>query len=276
MAFHATLQRLREAAGYPSARAFFMKLGGPRWFGCTYKQYRNAEAGRSVPSPRLADKIAAGLRLEHSPTAARRFMESYLEVLLGSERLVALALGAAPRASASAMDAALTKAYERPHHLTKAQTEFMYACPENYWAFFILSSDSGSWSPEDLARVSGLKPAKLARALDGLRKQGMAQKDRDGRWRSPFFDRNLITAPDEQGRERYHALAEKHLGLDKGLGKPMMRQLVLVRAAEADLAHYKPILIKALQGASIFSTTEAGPDTALFAVETRIRRIAKL
>lgn len=276
MAFHGTLQRLREAAGYPSARSFFMKMGGPRWFGCTYKQYRNAEAGRSVPSPRLADRIAAALRLEHSPPAARRFMEAYLRALLESERLVSLALGAAPLASASAMDAALTKAYERPHHLSKAQTDFMYACAENYWAFFILCSDSGSWSPEDLARASGLKAAKLARALEGLRRNGMAAKDRDGRWRSPYFDRNLITAPDEEGRERYHALADKHLGLENGAAKPLMRQLVLVRAAESDLAHYKPILIKALQGASIFSTTEAGPDTALFAVETRIRRVAKL
>lgn len=203
-------------------------------------------------------------------------MEAYLRAMLGSERLVALALGASPRASASAIDAAMSRVYERPRHLTRAQTEFLYEKPENYWAFFVLASDSGSWSPEDLARVSRLPAARMARALDGLRRHKLAGKERDGRWRSPLFEVPIMTSPDAQGRPRLHALAEKHLGLENDAGETLLRQLVLVRASEADLAHYKPILIKALQGSGIFATTEAGPDTSLFAIDARVRRVARL
>lgn len=277
MTFHSTLQRLREAAGHSSARAFFLKNGGSRFFGCTYKQYRNAEAGRSVPSPRLTDRVAEALRLGSSPAAGRRFMEAYLRALLGSERLVAMALGSGSHGSASAVDAAMTRVHERPRHLSRAQTDFMYAKPENYWALFIMVSDSGTWSPDELARVSGHSPARMRKALAGLRRHKLAAPGRDGRWRSPLFEVPMImAAPTDPGKPRLHEIAEKHLGLADGKGETVLRQLVVVRASAAELEHYKPLLLKTLQGVGIFATTEAGPDTALFAVDARVRRVARL
>lgn len=274
--FAATLQRLREAAGHSSSRSFFLEQGGARFFGCTYKQYRNVEAGRSAPSPRLADRIATALRLSHSPPAAKRFMHAYLRTVLQSEQLVAMALGSTTHGSASALDAAMTKAYERPRHLSRVQTDFIYAKPENYWAMFIMASDSGTWSPADLARVSNIPAARFNKALEGLRRHKLAVLERDGRWRSPLFEVPIMLAPASPGRPRFAQIAEKHLAPNMGDGEPLIRQLVLVRASAADLAHYKPVLVKALQGVAIFSTTEAGPDTGLFVVDARVRRVADL
>ena len=271
-----TLQRLREATGHSSSRSFFLEQGGARFFGCTYKQYRNVEAGRSIPSPRLADRIATALRLPHSPPAARRFMHAYLKALLQSDQLVAMALGAAPHGSSSALDAAMTKAYERPRHLSRAQTEFIYAKPENYWAIFIMASDSGTWTAADLSRVSKIPAARFQKALEGLRRHKLAAQGRDGRWRSPLFEVPIMLAPAAPGRPRFAQIAEKHLAANMGDEEPLIRQLVLVRASAADLAHYRPVLVKALQGVAVFSTTEAGPDTALFAVDARVRRVAAL
>ena len=271
MLFHTTLQSLRENAGYGSARAFFLKCGGLRAFGCTYKQYRNAEAGRSVPSPKLADRIAAALCLEATPDAARRFMESYLRLLLGSERLVNLALGPGTRAIPTPLETALTKGAEKSKHMPSAGTEFLLKTPENFWAYLILSNDSSSWSPQDISRISGLPAPKLRQALEKLRKHKLAVKTRDGRWRAPLID--VMAAPAEKDLPRLHAQVDKHLGVDRGRGEVTVHHHVVLRASAAHMAQFKPLLHKALNGVGLFATTEAGPDTGLYVVTGTVRRL---
>lgn len=100
--FGALLTRLREEAGYRSPRAFFESLGGREALGCSLKAYADAERGRAVPQPPLAERIAAGLRLGLEEEAGAEFARAYLRALLGGDAFLefaawALRRDAAPR-----------------------------------------------------------------------------------------------------------------------------------------------------------------------------------
>lgn len=76
-------RRLREEAGYPTLRAFFDGNGGAAGFGCTLRALANIERGRSLPQPRLAERLATAMRLGFDEERARRFVEAYLRALVG-------------------------------------------------------------------------------------------------------------------------------------------------------------------------------------------------
>lgn len=91
------LTRLREEAGYRSPRAFFEAQGGRGGLGCSLKSYADAERGRSVPSPALAERLAAGLRVGLDEETGSEFARAYLRALLGGDDFLEFAAWALRR-----------------------------------------------------------------------------------------------------------------------------------------------------------------------------------
>lgn len=95
--FGALVARLREEGGYRTPRAFFDASGGRAGLGCTLKAYADVERGRAVPQPRLAERIAAGLRVGLDAEAGPEFARAYLGALLGGEDFLEFAAWALRR-----------------------------------------------------------------------------------------------------------------------------------------------------------------------------------
>jgi hypothetical protein len=279
MSFAEALREMRRDAGFATPRAFYNSRGGRRFFGCTYRQYSNVEAGRTLASPRLFEKVASALGLASDPARARRLCSAYLRAWLGDEALCSFMLRSlgAPRLAppAGPMARAVAQSHKaRLKSLTPEQTALITGSLEGHWAFAVLTHDDGRWTPAQLARVTRLSAAKLRRALERFAATGLFRRDSEGRYWCPEPEREFQLArtglgPPNLGglRRHFQRLAARHGGAR------LVKNLCL-RASEAELEAYLPQLLEpGYKGIGLLSAASAGPDTAFFQVETVVRKL---
>lgn len=279
MPFAEVLRELRRDAGFATPRAFYLSRGGRRFFGCTYRQYANVEAGRSLASPRLFEKVAAALGLSADQPLARRLCSAYLRAWLGGDALWSFMLRslAAPRVAppATPMERAVEASHKaRLKSLSAEQTALLTGSLEGHWAFAVLTHDNGRWTPAQLARVTGLGAPKLRRALERFAATGLFLRDSQGRYWCPEPEREFQLARTDLGppslgglRRHFSRLAARHGGAR------LVKNLCL-RASEAELEAYLPQLLEpGYKGIGLLSAAAAGPDTAFFQVETVVRKL---
>jgi hypothetical protein len=278
--FSVTLCELRESVGYDSARGFFNGRGGVKHFGCTYRQYLNVEKGRSLPGPRLMEKIAVGLRLIEDKPRAKRFFTSYLHSISRSEDLVRLIAGAFSDKSSEmereqpAMVGSMARNTEKHTKVfTKAQSEFITGKREHYWPWALLANDSGKWSPEKIAGIVDLKPASVKKTLDRLVKLKLVSKDRSGKYFCPDGDTTYRHPRDRIFQGALKPLKNIWLELSDKKGGVVVQNNLFQRASEADIRQYIPYLVQCLKGSAVCSTKKKGPDTGFFIVEIGVRKV---
>lgn len=278
--FARAIRDQRKEAGYSSARAFYRRLGGRSFFGCTYKAYLNIESGRSTPHPRLAWSIASALRVSDHRRRGRQFIASYLSSLIGSEDLTGfliqvlsgkdLAVGSEAmfqKASESSMSA-------RTMPLTQEQVRLLYNDEAPYWCFTILSNDYGHWSEAELAGLLGLSSARLRAALASLISAGLLAQDKDKKFFCPHTGKVFISPRKKFFRPRFLELLKGHwTSLADRRGKKLMTQAALLRAPEAEFREFLPYLAQSVYGAHLYAKKERGPDTALFVIEASVRKL---
>lgn len=268
------LRRLREKAGYASSRKFFNDHDGRKFFGCTYRQYLNVEAGASIPSSTLMTKIAIALGLAHKPEA-RQVMTSYLGALGVTDdllKLVESALGSAPAHPEGLVPSLARASQQRGVDLTVEQSKFLCAAYENYWAFTVLANDEAAWEPAVLAETIGAKKPAVVRALAGLLKHGLAEKDGDA-YRCPHVGKIFRHPNSKVYTAGFDALRRYKDELCERKGEALFRYHLCTRGSEAQLRQYFPYLVQAVQGAGVTSLQHKGPDTVFFEVETIVRRL---
>lgn len=279
--FSPVLRKFREQAGYDSARSFFQALGGRGFFGCTYKQYLNVEGGRSVPQPRLVERLAAGLRIAVDEGRSRDFVLAYLRSLMGREQLYNFVVGAlsgknsVPGGAKSPLRQALRRSFsERTFPLTQAQSTLLCKSGENYWCFTVLSDDRGHWSVHELSRLLGYPEPKVKSALGRLVEAEVAAKDREGKYFCPLAGRVFLHPRDELHAPSVAKALKAHWDLmAQKRGSHILYQHLFTRASESELRNYFPYLAQSVQGADIYSTDEKGPDTSLFLIEATVRKV---
>lgn len=275
--FASLLAQLRERS-HKSPRAFYLGAGGPKFFGCTYRQYYNVERGQSLPSPRTFTRVvsALSLSLAGDDPDGRKLLRAYLEELLGDE-LFQLCTRAFSTPELKGHDPLLRRAVDKHFsevsvRLDREQSEFMLV-PENNWVGTVLGSDRGSWTAEKMAKTTGLAKAAAEKSLKGLEKLGLAVKDKDGGYRSPYVGKALLLMPRE-GTSVASGVAPDLTGpLPKDKQRTMLRQPVYIRASESELRGYYPQLLAALRGVELFSRTDGDQDTAMFELQTTVRRL---
>lgn len=276
--FPALLVKLREAAGHGSARSFFQSSGGRAFFGCTYKQYSNVEAGRSQPNALLVERAASALRLSHDPEQSRAYARAYLQSVVGREELVdflAASLNPAARSSGAPLRQALKRhGDERTVPLSEEQSRAIRASAESLWCYAMLSNDRGRHEASTLARLIGASLPTVNKALAELVKTGIIARDPKSLYYCPkagwFFQH-----PREELYRSPKALAqrERWLKMSRERGEVLGHDYILVRASEAGIRSYLPYLAQTVSGADVYSTTEKGPDTSLILIEATTRRV---
>lgn len=275
-----TLRVMREEVGYSSARSFFKGRGGAPAFGCTYRQYLNVENGRSLPGPKLLEKIAVGLRLVESRERAKKFFEAYLHSVSRSEdlvRLIVTAFSDAPAgaegAQAPLVSSMARQADGRTIVLTTEQSGFIVAKPENYWAFTLLAEDRGAWTPARLAEATGLSEAGLKAGLAKLQKMKLLSKDKAGAYFCPEAGALFRHPSDKIFNLETGPLQALWDAMAKKKGNELVETSYLTRASEAEIRQYFPMLLQALKASCVCARMEKGPDTAFFQLQVRARRV---
>ncbi len=272
------LKACRLEAGYTSSRAFFLRSGGAKYFGCTYRQYLNVETGKSAPGGRLIRKIAVGLGLGTHKKRARRFLSAYLRLVSGSNDMVKLVINTfsepkSAKTGSSIVDSLARVNQQHRFNLTREQSDFICSSPESYWSFTILANDKGSWDSKSLAEVTKFSPQKMDAALKRLVRFRLLKKVKGGRYQCPHAGKvfqhpqsRIYTRGLDSLRAYRGKMAEKR-------GGTMLRYHFFSRAPEAELRHYFHYLIKSVQGAEVCSTQTHGPDTIFFEIETTVKKV---
>lgn len=275
--FAAVLRATREAMGHPSARSFYMKAGGRRFFGATYRQYLNVESAISGPGPQLVEKVALALRLSTDRVRARAFFLAYLRSLVGSESLLDVILASlvdAPPAEGSALRAAMARqSADREEHLTREQADLIESSLESYWSWFLVIAATAPRKPEEVAAAVGLKLPAVKAALKALVKAGLVLEGKDGRYKSAHSSKVMRFPRDEHfnlRRQKTYAHAAK---AGAGREKVLFHYFSVMRASEKELLAYAPHLYEAVDGSAVCSTNVTAPDTGITLVETTARKL---
>lgn len=274
-AFASTLRDLRVQVGYTSARSFFKGRGGAPHFGCTYRQYVNVEAGRSLPGPRLLEKISVGLRLVENPERARLFFTAYLQSVSRSEDLVRLIVTAfsSPGGDAPLLGSMARQAEETTRVLTAQQSEFIASKAEHYWPFTLLAEDRGHWSAHEISHLTGLPEASIKKSLEKLAAFKLLKKDKEGKFFCPEAGALFRHPRDKIYNAELPTLRELWDQMAAKKGVELAETSYVARASEAELKQYIPMLLQSLKACCVCSRLEKGPDTAFFQLQVRVRKL---
>lgn len=281
MEFSKVLREIREESGYKTPRSFYLGQGGRKFFRCTYRQYANVEMGRSLPSPGLVEKIAVALRLGVDEERARDFVMAYLRSFLGNDTFLEFVVRTLnthiipSKARGTHIGRAVEQSFKaRVSGLTKAQTDLFTGSREGYWCFAILSNDKGRWTAKELSGLTGLPAARLKKTLQKFVDSKLFSMDEDGRFYCSRAGKEFLLARDsftplriDKLRGYLHDMAAK-----RG-GEQVIRYQGL-RASEKELRTFLPSLFEeSYKNLGLFATTKKGPDTAIFNVETVLRKV---
>lgn len=280
--FPEAVRRLREAAGFSSARSFYRGRGGQRFFGCTYKAYLNIEAGRSIPQPALALRIAEGLRVLETKDRARQFVTAYLASTVGTEELAGFLVRVLSEPKAETSESTLLQKasdssfVERVKPLTHEQAELLCGDYAVYWCFALLSDEDRHFGIADISRLLRLDLGKCKAALGKLVKAELIAKDRDGLYSCPeahkifTYPRDKFFIPKKMAALKAHwsAMAARQ-------GRMLFSRSLLIRASEGRLKHYFPQLISAINGVHLYSRRQPSKDSALFVLQGDVRRLVR-
>lgn len=277
-AFALELRRQREAEGFGSARAFYRARGGPS-FGCTYKAYLNLEAGRSVPQPALALRIAAALGVSADKKRSRAYVSSYVRGLLdrpelGDFLLRALGGEQGPSGKSTPFQRASEIGFQQKTvALTRRQADYLCEDADRYWCWGVLSDDGGRWLPARLSRLLALPERRVKAALEGLVKEGLLSLEATeyyckGAGRVFKYPRASLYVPDYRKALRAHWSA-----MGERCGRSVLKRQLVVRASEAALRQSFAYLVQTVNGVHIYSTTDPAADTGLFVATAVVRRL---
>lgn len=276
--YNRELIRLREGAGFTTAYMFYHRNGGRRVFPFTYAYYVKVEHGQSLPKPKWAAAILAGLRTRPSGTDKFRLTSAYLKDL--SENSAVFDALFSPHLKNTQdpphLEAVKSLLGTSSYNLTHAQFELIVSDAETFWCFTALSSISGSRTTAELAQALGLADDKAARALDRLVKAKLLRKLAGKRYECPFDGRYCAPPADAASQglvEKMRAHIKEH---SLRRGKVLLNAGSLIRLESRAALEAANALKETISTTSARAVRDQGEDAAIFSVETIVRRVADL
>lgn len=275
--FGAALARLRREAGFHTPYAFYHKNGGRRAFPFTFPYYLKIERGDSLPRPEWLPPLLALLRIPPTRELWRRFVVDYLKDLMGGEEtfsaLVAPLLAPA-EPGRPGKQAAKRLLSEQAVHITPKQFSALVADAATYWCFECLVNDLGSHTPEELATVLELPESAARTGLEALVEQKLARRTAKGRYWSELARKFYVFPRAYEGFEKDRArLWDYEDKMARRKGAELFNGGILLRAEEGAVRRAMQGLSDAMEEASAYSVNEKGEGTALFLLQTRVRRL---
>lgn len=272
--FHENLIKARGAAGFDTAYKFYHRNGGRRHFAFTFVHYMRIEKGESVPKPEWLERILIALRLLPTQAEARDLLLSYLRASLGGGRAADYVLNPLFSGQAPASGGPDAMTWMKAHssvHLTPEEFTAMAASETAYWCAEALCNDGGTWSPAELAAKLRLPAKDAAKALESLKKCGLAAKTRAGKYKCRHQGKFFTYPGRLEGMGPQLDAVNGYL--EKSGGADYFERLELVRAEEGAMSNYRLQLAQAMDGANAYATHAAGRDTGFYLIKLRMRKV---
>lgn len=278
--FSRRLIELRRQAGFKTAYQFYHKNGGRRHFPFTYVHYLRIENAGRLPRPEWMGRIVLALRLAPDAREGRAFFLSYLEDQLGDKEACALILKPLLSAAVAPVGpAGLPKWAKAEHtiHLTPRQFKALASDRAAYWCSEVLCNDCGAWNADAAASVAGVDRRAAEKALRLLVKLGLARRTRAGLFRARFPGK-LYTFPGRLDDMAADLARVRHFWdeLAARRGGWTFDRVELVRAEDSFMRGYAASLAATVDASAAGAEHAKGEDTALYAVEARVRRLLPL
>ncbi len=276
--FSKELVKLREAAGFKTAYAFFHENGGQEVLGLSYRKYLLLEQGKNLPALARLTRLSYALRLTPQGPEANGLAVAWLRTFAGDDVYQeTLAPLIAPRAEVKGMtpmhEAMKKNIAEKRYFLTPAHFRAILSSFEAYLCHQALSNESGEWKAEDLAGALRIEKAKALAALKVLKAAKLVKEPRKGVFKSPLAGMqldapqfNLLEASFRARNEEYH----KRL-VESGANEWFAA--CLLRADAEVFKGYLPMMSLNMQAAGSYAICKKTPASALFMVESRITKL---
>jgi len=275
--FSETLTRLRKEAGYATAYRFFHDNGGAPVFKVSYRNYLMMEQGRNLPVLGRLEKIVVGLHMPFGTPAVRELTKAWLKTMAGEEPytdlLEPLFNGASPVRGVSPAEAALGRTLaEKKYHITMAQVIATVGSFEAYKCFFVLETDTGVWTAEDLAMAVGIKKAAAGRALKDFLKAGLVKAEGEG-YRCKIAGR-LVEYPASPAFPKavIDTLREFRGKLERE-GRPEFSVSGMVRADADALRGFYPMLKSSVEASYAFATATKTKRSAGYFISAKVHKL---
>jgi len=276
--FSEVLTRLRQEAGFPTAYKFYHANGGAPVLQISYRKYLLLEQGKNLPDIGRLIKLFFALQLVPKSFEANELVIAWLKTMAGSENFRTILQPLISESAQTSTLSPLNKAVKRSlagkrYQLTPAQFRAVLSSCDSYLCFLAISSDTGLWQAENLAKVLKLEKRSAAKALEVLREAGLLKKSGKGLYKCPFGSQT-ISYPylNLMGPEVNAKLDAYHQEL-MASGMRTLQQGCVVRADSAAFREFYPLMISNLSTAQTYSVAERTEKSALYWVEGKIVKL---
>lgn len=275
--FSDTLQRLRKAAGFPTAYRFFHDNGGDKVLGMCYRKYLMMEQGRILPLFKHMRAFIFGLRLVPNCAEARELATAWLRTMAGDEaydEILRPLLAASPAGPGlSPMDKAMKATMaSRRIYMNPEQLRAIAAAPANFRCFLALSNDSGAWAPAELAPQLGLGAAAVKKALEELAAAGLLKKAK-GAFKCPYADVPIEFPHMNSGFKDAYDRIRKYQEEMLSSGQKVWFRRGFIRADADALANFFPVLATGVDSAGGYSVDKKSARSGVFAIESSVVKL---
>lgn len=276
--FSRTLRGLRAGAGYRSAYVFHDAFRRASAAACTYKAYADIEAGRALPRPELASRIARMLGLERKPADAAAFFRAYLGSKVGDDALAARLVSAMAAAPPDKNDLFLRTAEsafnQSKHFLSLAQAQALREDPAAFCCFLrtAMGRYGSPWTLAEVARSTRLPPNVVKGALARLVRVGLLKRVREG-FSCPIAGGTLLYPRDASSVADNVARMRKNLScLPACASAPVGVRMAVAALPAEDIQPLVDRLSKALK-TMVQGSAETGPDSGISMLELAVRKM---
>lgn len=274
--FSASLARLRREAGFPTPYAFYHRNGGRRVFPFTFAYYLKLERGKHLPRPEWLPVLLSLLRIPPTDELYRTFVTDYLRDHFGTEENYRSLIGPLLRSKhedSYAQQTVKRLLSEQAYHLTPAQYKAVVGDAATYWAFECLVNDRGSFSAEELAKVTGLPKAALAAGLKTLVAHKLAKRATGGKVRSPLAGKFYMFPRAFPGIADWQKKLRRHLDeMTARRGAVLHDSGMVIRAEEGAVHRSVAALRDALENSTAYSVYEKAEGSGVFHLRVQVRK----
>lgn len=274
--FGATLSRLRQESGFPTAYSFYHRNGGRKVFPFTFPHYRKIERGLSLPRPEWIPVFLSCLRLLPASRDTRELAKDYLRDAVGNTDVFRDLFEPlfAPEPAVPAGQKVVRRLYTaQAVHLSVEQERLISSSQVRFWAFHCLSSSRTAVALSRLAPAVGASLQEARRAAEDLVAARLVRRSGRDRYVCPFSAANVISPYRYPGWEEDRRRVEGFIDAMGGPSGKLLDMHFMARLDAAGQSELSRLLAEAVEKGSAFATVDPGAGTALVHVRSSVRRL---
>ncbi len=277
--FSEVLTQLRKDSGFATAYSFYHANGGAPVLQVSYRKYLMMEQGKILPIIDRLRRLSFALRLTPQSPQAHRLVIAWLKTMAGEDNyrdvMEPIISSKAEIKGASPVHEALKKSLaDNKYFMTPAQLAAVVTNFYTYLCYMAMSSETGTYTVEELAKSLELKKPDAAKAMKILAAAKIVKEIKSGVYRCPLSAYSSVDMPHMSlmAPEVRNKL-EAYMGKLKASGQKEWSTTLTVRADAPVFNGYSPMLQIGVHSSKTYEISHKTEKSALYYVEGRITKL---